>query len=286
MKALHSVLVLFVLVTFLLPCGAVVASAETKRDFAVEGVTVAASKYWEPYSFVTDHGDASGYLVDVWRLWSKKTGIPVHFQFTSWKDSVESVKQGEVQVHSGLLRCPEREDHFAFSEPIHTTYTVLMVKKGSGVSCDGAYSSDRFGVVANTSSESFLRAEHLEKGASYYTVIRDVLHALIVGDIDAMLADYHSVIMEDEYIDKSASLQLCGKVSSGSIRAGVAKDDTELLNLVNDGLNRISQKELATIEKRWFVQEEEPFQLKGILIPAGVIILLVGFFVVLWATKR
>ena len=54
-----------------------------------------------PTQFVDEEGRSSGYLIDLWKLWSEKVGVEVEFHPHIWEESVRVVRDGEADIHSG-----------------------------------------------------------------------------------------------------------------------------------------------------------------------------------------
>lgn len=62
----------------------------------------------EPYSFASMFGEPSGMLVEIWRLWAEKTGCEVKFRMGDWADTINDVRSGQANIHSGLFRTSHR----------------------------------------------------------------------------------------------------------------------------------------------------------------------------------
>jgi hypothetical protein len=49
------------------------------RRLPINEISVVVGQDYTPFYFRDHEGRADGWLVDIWRLWSQKTGIKVHF---------------------------------------------------------------------------------------------------------------------------------------------------------------------------------------------------------------
>jgi len=76
MRALHWGLMWLLLLSVWSPASA--------RAQAVREVTVSLDDNYPPYIYRDTSGAVHGYLVDVWALWSEKTGVKVRLLPTHW----------------------------------------------------------------------------------------------------------------------------------------------------------------------------------------------------------
>ena len=60
-------------------------------------ITVAVGQDFEPLLFLNAQGQPAGLYVDIWRLWSKKTGIEVELKTMDWSQTIPA-----LQVNLGL----------------------------------------------------------------------------------------------------------------------------------------------------------------------------------------
>jgi hypothetical protein len=55
-----------------------------------------------PYTFADEKGEAQGLAIDLLRLWSKKTGIPIQFKSALWPEGIEMMREGKADIHAAL----------------------------------------------------------------------------------------------------------------------------------------------------------------------------------------
>jgi ABC-type amino acid transport substrate-binding protein len=67
----------------------------------IRQVTVVTSDDHIPYYYMDEQQEMTGMLIDIWRLWSKKTGIDVKFSGLSFSDSLATVRDGAAEIHGG-----------------------------------------------------------------------------------------------------------------------------------------------------------------------------------------
>jgi polar amino acid transport system substrate-binding protein len=55
-----------------------------------------------PFIMLDKEREAAGIVVDIWRLWSQKTGRPVRFLLTDSQGSLDALKRGRAHIHANL----------------------------------------------------------------------------------------------------------------------------------------------------------------------------------------
>ena len=95
---------------FLILCIIALSSKGYPQTGERSALTIAIDQNYPPFSVVTFDGRPSGLLVAMWRLWSEATGIPVAFTASDWPGTLEALKKGKADIHSGLFRSEERRD--------------------------------------------------------------------------------------------------------------------------------------------------------------------------------
>ena len=110
-------------------------------------ITVALDEQFPPYSFRDADGVAKGYLVDLWALWSKKTGIPVQIKAARWVDAEALFNQGKADVLDTVFHKADRQKTMVFS-PAYENLAVPVFVHRSIQSIDSAQALKTFAVGA------------------------------------------------------------------------------------------------------------------------------------------
>ena len=227
-----------------------------------KSLVVALAADLAPLSSVNSLGKPSGLLVDVWQLWSEKTGIPIMFKVSPLSQGLKALKAGKVDVVAALSPTEKRSQWMALSEPYYGLTTRLYFRTGSEPGDPGAdLSGKRLGVVRSSSQEEFVKRWLSDSIPVPGASVAELINRLFAGDIDAFLGE--------PVIVRSAlnRFGLVGEVTSSpyfnlneSIAAGVlAPRQGELLPLLNEGLHKISPEEYRQIENRWIVGDQDHY---------------------------
>ncbi len=221
---------------------------------SIEQVSVVYCRDIEPFEYTDKQGNPSGLIIDFWELWSKKTGIAVDFVAASWNQTLQLVKDGKVDAHAGLFYSDERSRYLEYGSILSKTSTNIFVHKSITIPDDvtqlAAY---RIGVIEKDFVEGYLK-EQLEPSA-------------IIGypDYQSLMADIKSeqlkVFAADTptglyYLAANNMLALFHYRQSTPLYqsdwyVATTKGKTELLSVINAGMEQITAAERKKIARRW-----------------------------------
>ncbi|HWJ93083.1 MAG TPA: transporter substrate-binding domain-containing protein, partial [Telluria sp.] len=101
---------------------------------AAAPLRVITSDATPPFMYRDPNGHPVGYTADLWRLWEKKTGIPVELTATDWAVAQQRMLAGQADVIDLIFRTPAREPLYDFSAPFATIHTGIYTDKSiSGI---------------------------------------------------------------------------------------------------------------------------------------------------------
>ena len=88
---------------------------------------IAITSDMAPYSFVNSNNELSGFLVDYWLLWSKKTGHKVDFVISSWNESLVNIENNKCDIHSVLFKSANRKERIKYLNKIYNSNSNLYI---------------------------------------------------------------------------------------------------------------------------------------------------------------
>ena len=97
--------------------------------YSIDTLVISYNTNNPPFKFVNEAGEPDGILIDVWKLWSEKTGIPLKFIDAGFNETVEMVIRGDADVNSGLFFTEEREKSLDFTSPLLPVDYFLFVHR-------------------------------------------------------------------------------------------------------------------------------------------------------------
>ena len=207
-----------------------------------------------PFQFQDENGEPAGLIIDIWRLWSERTGIEIDFRPGLWDETLRMVIEGQAEAHAGLFYSEHRAPYLEYGSYLTTTETHFFIKKGlppvENVADLAAY---RVGVLAFDYVERFLE-ERLPTGTvivfESYDMIMDALRngQLHVFAADTATGIYH---LQKAGLGYSFEYPKDSPLYETDWLAATAKGDKDLIQIINQGLAMITKAERREIESRW-----------------------------------
>lgn len=226
-----------------------------------ETLVIAIDRYYPPLSLVGPDGKPSGLLVEIWELWSKTTGNPIKFRPSDWNGTLEAMRIGEADIHSGLFQNEQRKSWLNFSRPLQEVVTAAYFQPGGrGPRPLAALRGSSVGTVAGSFQEGYIRKQYPDIQVKSYQNNSAMIIALLREEIEALVNEVPTVEADLNRFG------LRGKLIRGrqnlfvnKIHAGVAKNNPELLRKVDEGLTALPIEELVELEARWLPNPDDHF---------------------------
>ncbi len=262
-------------------------SASTPVSALPTKITVVDDRFYPPFAFAGAENEPRGITIDLWKLWSQKTGIAVEFQLMAWDDALTAVRKGQADVVAGLFRTPERDQVFDFINLYSTIPTSLFFHEQiEGVQNLDDLSGFLIGVVKCDSAEEALSKHHPNIKLQPYLNAEELVKAAIAGDIKVFVADTQVVRF---YLAKFRPTvefkEAINPVSVNALYAGTRKGNPQLLTLIQQGFEHISEQEKVAIVEKWVgvptFSNIPLIAIRSALIGAAVLLCLLG----LWNTQ-
>jgi len=158
-------------------------------------ITIVYPVVMPPYTFKDDTGRAQGLAVDLLRLWSKKTGIPIRFTSAPWNQGLEMMRNGKADIHASLYYTEERDAYMDYAAVVASSAGSIFYHKNiidiGGSEDLRAY---RVGAVRGGYHEQYVQ-EHLPKVPLVsYPEFPEMLMAAQKGDIRVFIEDVGATI--------------------------------------------------------------------------------------------
>ena len=192
------------------------------------------------YHVVDENGRRSGYGYEFLQRLAVYGGWTYEYigYEDSYADSLDMLRNGEVDVVTSVSKTPEREQEFLFSDqPIGVNSTIFTVKAGNRDIVEGDYTTYdgiKVGMLKNNSkNENFKRfsEEHgFTFNAVYFGEQDELSAALQDGTVDAAVSGSLR-LLDDEWLLES--------FDSDSFYICTGKDRTDLMKEINAAINEM-----------------------------------------------
>ncbi len=192
----------------------------------------------------------------------EKIGRTPEFMDTSFETIFRDVAQGKFEaVISAATITEEREEAVAFSDPYYLSEQAILVKEGSDITGLADLKGKTVGAQQGTTGLE-LGKEKAEAGELRpYPEGPDAVNALKAGTVEAVIID---APVAQNAVEESGGVEIAEKVpTEEEYGIAVAKDNTELLEEINEGLAEVIEDgTYTTIYEKWF-KLEPPKEIVG-----------------------
>jgi len=226
------------------PSGEPTTTAPAEKPLYIVGIDGA----YPPYSWVDENGTATGFDVESIEWIAEQQGFEVKIQAMDWDSIIPSLLQNKIDmVYSGMSITPERLEQVNFSKPYWIVNQSVAVREDSNLSLEDVEAGK---VVMGTQSgctayewieENLVSTGKLpEDNVKAYKNIQLALTDLQNGRVDAVMYDVPVIRTSIE----GKPLKELGTIPTGEeYGVAVRKEDTALLNQINEGLDKLMASE-------------------------------------------
>lgn len=205
-----------------------------------------------PYEAI-ENGQHVGMSSEYLALVAKRLGIELALEPTSsWRETLEKLKQGECHLSPMLNRTDERNQYLTFSQVYFYAPNVIVARKDQPFLQSFEHIGPRvMAVAAGYRLHEYLRNHYPNIKTLAVSTERDGLQAVADGQADLFVGSLYSI---NAYIQQDALHDL--KISGwggpqDELRIGLSHEVAELLPAINQALLTISEEQHLQIQNHW-----------------------------------
>ena len=250
-----------------------------------ERISVAYCLDCVQFHFQDKDGKADGLIIDMWRLWSERTGIAVDFKAATWEETLRMVGDGRADAHAGLFFNEERAKFLEYGTSLTETDTQFFVHKElPGIESVEDLTAYKVGVLSGDYVEGFLKKKLPPENIVGFESYEAIMEVLREGRLQVFAADTSTGIF---HLQKAGLGYVFEAPASEPLYTqkwfvAATKGNTELIKVINAGMALVSESERHDIRSEWMAVSYKTgidimlvLQIGG----AGAVIVI---FIVLW----
>ncbi|PHR73968.1 MAG: hypothetical protein COA66_02625 [Arcobacter sp.] len=211
-----------------------------------------------PYSFVNTENEISGLFIDYWRLWSEKTDVKIKFIPSSWKETIDNIKNKKVDIHSGLFKTKSRKEYLKYLNAIYNANSNIFILKNKKISKISELNGKTLGFIKGTYFETYFAKNypliHTKTYLDYKDFKKDVMNNKLDAFIDDDVISWMNII---RYFDYNKVKKIEDFTLNKWFYAAINKNDKKLEKIVLEGMNKINTKDLIKLEKKWIINKDQ-----------------------------
>lgn len=233
---------------------------KSSKVFENSTISIAFSTQSFPRQFLNEQGLPDGIIKDFWTLWAEKQQVKLKFVPLLWNETIDKVVNGEIDVHAGLDRIPEREPYLQFSASVFPNYSYIYINKElPDVITINQLSPYTVGVIKGASQAPTIFAANPNVKFVQYDTRQKMYDAALNREILAFAdIDKH----DDNYVNLSELNAVFPDFRRVIIRANdysaaVVMGNVAMLDFINQGIAKITDEEIRAIETKWANSERQ-----------------------------
>lgn len=216
--------------------------ASDKKDTLI----MATNATFPPYEYV-EGNEYVGIDVEVAQAIAKELGMELKVEDVEFGSIVSGVQSGKFDIGmAGITVTEDRKKSVNFSTPYATAKQVVIVKEGSDIKTVDDLSSDtKIGVQQDTTGDIYTTDDYGDSAVTRYNKGADAVQALMSGKVDCVVIDSEPA---KEFVEANDGLKILDtEYVEEEYAICVAKDNDELLNQINEALDKL--KSNGTIDE-------------------------------------
>ncbi|MDD4103130.1 MAG: transporter substrate-binding domain-containing protein, partial [Kiritimatiellae bacterium] len=95
-------------------------------------IIIGGDHNYPPFEYLDSHGRPQGFTVELTRAIAREVGIDVRVRLAPWPQTVEALRNNEIDAIQGMFYSHEREKVLDFSPRYHVVHCVSVMRKKSG----------------------------------------------------------------------------------------------------------------------------------------------------------
>ncbi len=251
-------------------------------DKKPETLRVTMDDNYPPYIFRDEKGALNGYLVDLWQLWERKTGVHVELLATDWVKAQALMASGQADVIDTIFQTPARLLTLDFMMPYAEIPVSIYTHAGIGGIVDiGTMQGFLVGVKAGDASIAQLRDAGITTLKSYSNY-ESLIKAAISGEVKVFCLDEPpaNYFLYREGVE--AKFNKAFKLQTGEFHRAVHKGDARTIVLLKSGFAAITPPENKALLDKWMGTPLAPSPYYRYLAYGALLALLLGGILALW----
>ncbi|MEY5099945.1 MAG: hypothetical protein RJA36_2664 [Pseudomonadota bacterium] len=243
---------------------------------------VVGDENYPPYIFLDADGKTAGFVVEVWRLWEKQTGIKVELKALKWEEAQRTLLRGDADVIDNIFKTPGRASYYDFTPP----YAELPVAIYRDVSISGINNQDtlrgfRVGVMKGDACVEKLQNSGITSLA-YYDNYTELIRGAIAQDVKVFCLDEYPANFYLYQLGAHRQFVKAFELYRGQFHRAVRKGQLDTLRLVEQGMAAIPAAQMEALRAKWLRAPIDYQQYSAYVVEGGMVLLLAAGVLVIW----
>ncbi|MFA5982674.1 MAG: transporter substrate-binding domain-containing protein [Methylococcaceae bacterium] len=209
---------------------------------------------WPPFDFIDQAGVAKGLSADVIKIISQRLGINfVASSEASWSNTLAKARVHDIDMLSGIVKTPDREQYLNFTEPYIFPPSVIYTRKEQ----NAINGFEELNGKTVAIEENFYLHERLvrEYPDIKLYLVKNTLSALTAlsdGKVDAYVGNQGVANwLIEQHALSNLKINQATDLGDAALSFAIRKDWPIFLSIVNKALKSISADEHLAMRRKW-----------------------------------
>ncbi|WP_169852992.1 transporter substrate-binding domain-containing protein [Anaerohalosphaera lusitana] len=227
---------------------------------------------YPPYSFLDDNGSPTGFNIELLKKIAVEMDLDIRIELDPWSIVRNELETGQIDIIAGMYYSPERDKKVDFTQPHSITYGAIFSRRGSDIRSLEQLNDKTIIVLEADIMHDFLLESDIAADILLVESLTEGFRKLAAGNADCMLAENQ----QGRYVirkNKLGNIITVGPPLSPNLYCfAVTEGDTQLLDALNEGLNRLKASgEYDRLFAKWRQSMHHKNQVRKILAYAALV---------------
>ncbi len=226
-----------------------------KSETVVKPLKIAYYPNDVPWMFTNDTGKADGLILDIWRKWSEKTGIPILFLSMTASQALDRLEMGDIDVIARVGTEIDQASYPVTSVILSKSPSVVFVKKKiahQNNTLDDIVNSVRLGYLSDSDTGRILKKKYPDADLIPFRSYRALVDAASSQNLDALEGAEYAL---HYYLQSRGTLSdydmLKTSLPATTMAAGIDASRIALKKVIMEGLDCLNASDFSAITKKW-----------------------------------
>lgn len=215
-------------------------SDESQAENGEDNVLVMSTNaLFPPYEYY-DGDQIVGIDPEIAQAIAEKLGMTLQINDMEFESAIAAAQTGQSDiVMAGVTITPDREENLNFTETYATGIQVVIVKEDSDITSIDDLEGKLIGVQQGTTGDIYCSGDYGEEAVEKYSSGPLAVEALKNGQVDCVVIDNEPA---KEFVAANDGLKILDtEFTNEDYAIGIAKDNTELFEKVNNALKELME---------------------------------------------
>lgn len=211
---------------------------------------------YPPFTYIDEKGNFVGISVDFWKQFTEKTGIQVALVPMEWAMAHQVIIQKQAEVIDTIFYTSERDTYLDYTKPLFPITSSVYYRKNLPISSLQDLHPYLVGAKEKDALLDIARSKNPSIHFQLYRNYSDIVQAAKRGEIQVFLMDDPPA---SYYLVKEELLYGFSRISLPTLNhfyLATWEGNWEILNLLQEGIDKFTPQELQALYQRYFPQME------------------------------